>query len=142
MRIRQLERNRRVTGCRRRVTLGTILIYSAVLVLAALPFGARAAGVVVGPDCTITIIPPTLGGFVSGYRLYYGETPGARTLSVDIGLVTQATCSAQGIPEGQIYMIARAYNIVGEGADSIEFPFVLVTGLPGAPGILVTPRAP
>ena len=124
-------------------TLLMIRLLPVALALALLSLAdANADGVVVGPDCTITINPPTTGADVEGYRLKYGTTPGARTLTVDLGLVTQATCSALGIPEGQIFMVGLAYNIVGEGAESVEFPFVLVTGLPGAPGIQVTPRAP
>ncbi len=142
MKTEQPERSLLGRSIRPFATLLMIQILPVALVLVALPFGANAAGIVVGPDCTITINPPTTGAAVEGYRLYYGDTPGARTLSVDLGLVTQATCNAQGIPDGQIYMIVRAYNIVGEGADSVEFPFVLVTGVPGAPGILITPRAP
>ena len=143
MRMEQLDRSLPGRITRLFATLLMIRILPVALVLALLSLAdVNAAGIVVGPDCTITINPPTTGAAVEGYRLYYGDTPGARTLSVDLGLVTQATCSAQGIPDGQIYMIVRAYNIVGEGADSVEFPFVLVTGVPGAPGILITPRAP
>ncbi len=143
MRTEQTERSLPGRIARLFATLLMIRILPVALMLALLSLAdANADGVVLGPDCTITINPPTTGAAVDGYRLYYGATPGARTLSVDLGLVTQATCSAQGIPDGQIYMIVLAYNIVGEGAESVEFPFVLVTGLPGAPGIQVSPRAP
>ncbi len=123
-------------------SIKVILTFVAALLLTAWSLGAQADGVVVGPDCTITITPPTVGGPVEGYRLYYGDVPGARTLNVDVGNNTQPTCGANGIPEGQIYMVVRAYNVVGEAADSTEIPFVLVQTAPGPASLQVTPLAP
>ncbi len=118
------------------------VVFAVALALAAWSTGAQAEGIVVGPDCTITIAPPTTGGPVEGYRLYYGGVPGARTLNVDVGANTQPTCGANGIPEGQIYMVVRPYNVVGEAADSAELPFVLVQTAPGPASLQVAPLAP
>lgn len=103
---------------------------------------ARAAGLEIGPDCRIVVSAPASGGPVAGYRLYYGPTPGARALSIDLAAATETTCSAAGIPEGQVYIVARAYNAAGEGPDSTEIPFVLVKTLPGAPGLQILPPTP
>lgn len=60
-------------------------------------------------------------GTVSGYRIYYGQSPGTHPLSKDVGNVTQYSLSGLNLEESKTYyFITRAYNDVGESGDSNE----------------------
>ena len=84
-------------------------------------------------DCDLSWVAATTGPPPSGFRLHWGATPGARTNSFDAGTANATTCSAAGFAEGQHYVVVRAYNAVGESADSNEIPFVLHLRPPDPP---------
>jgi len=80
-------------------------------------------------------------GEVSGYRIYYGTSPGNHPTKVEVGNVTEYTVT--GLEEGRTYyFVARAYNDYGESGDSNEVAWTAadttppgdITDLQAAPG--------
>ncbi len=58
-------------------------------------------------------------GEVTGYRLYYGTSPGNHPNKIEVGNVTDYVVT--GLKDGvTYYFVARAYNAYGESADSNE----------------------
>jgi len=55
----------------------------------------------------------------TGYRVYYGPTPGNYTGVIDAGAQTTATVPASTTNQAY-YFVVRAYNAAGEGAPSAE----------------------
>jgi hypothetical protein len=80
-------------------------------------------------------------GTVSGYRIYYGQSPGARTSSKEVGNVTQFPLSGLGLEEKKTYyFVTRAYNDVGESGDSNEVSWTVPDNTPPATPTGVTAR--
>lgn len=58
-------------------------------------------------------------GNITGYRVYYGTSPGSHTSFVEAGNTTSYTVT--NLADGVIYyFVIRAYNSYGESADSNE----------------------
>ena len=72
-------------------------------------------------------------GDVTGYRIYYGTSPGSRANKIEVGNVTDYVVS--GLKEGvTYYFVARAYNQYGESADSNEISWTASTRDTTPPG--------
>jgi len=73
-------------------------------------------------------------GDVTGYRIYFGQTPGSRANSKTIGNVTQYLLSNLRLEEKKTYyFVARAYNGAGESGDSNEVSWLVPDMSPPLP---------
>lgn len=62
-------------------------------------------------------------GSVTGYRIYYGTSPGSHPTKVEAGNVTDYIVT--GLSENVMYyFVVRAYNSYGESADSNEISWI------------------
>ena len=101
-----------------------------------LPLAAWPMGPEFPNDCTLSW---TSQQGATGYRLYWGNAPGERTQSADMGAALTARCSGVGmVPTAQYHVVVRAYNAAGTSGDSNEVPFVLL-GPPLPPTLTVGP---
>lgn len=72
---------------------------------------------------------------VTGYRLYLSNTTGAYPNPAAITVATP-TASVNVTAPGTYYAVVRAYNAVGESANSNEVSFVIAPKPPRSPGNL------
>ena len=115
--------------------------------LMSIPFGPPSAPrflVAMGEDCRVLLswsAPLDCDGRpVTGYRLYYGESPGAIALSIYLANVTSYTHS--NLVNGIVYYYElAAINEAGEGPLRSATVSAIPLGLPGAPLDLVAERA-
>jgi len=108
------------------------LIFTLILALFTLPAFAEQKGFEWDP-VTLDIEGNTI--VVTGYRLYLSNTTGAYP---NPAAVTVATPSAtvNVIAPGTYFAVVRAYNAVGESANSNEVSFVIAHKPPRAPANL------